>query len=117
MFDHGFRVAISSRVADIFAANAASNGMLTIEVPTEVLTELLSMTGCEIIIDLERQTLAVPERGLSFEFHVDTFRRHCLLSGLDPLTILMQRQSAAATYLQNSGLQRPEFRGLVPKHT
>jgi 3-isopropylmalate/(R)-2-methylmalate dehydratase small subunit len=46
--------------------------------------------GFELVIDLERQTVATANGSLAFGFEVDPFRRDCLLSGWDDIGLVLR---------------------------
>ncbi|WP_239056658.1 3-isopropylmalate dehydratase small subunit [Wenzhouxiangella limi] len=95
----GFRVVISSRVADIFRANALKNGLLAIEVDTDTHAWLLANPGAELSVDVEACTLTLPD-GQSIGFELDPFARTCLLEGVDALGYLLGQEEAIAAYEQ-----------------
>ena len=65
LMDFGFRVVISSEIADIFRNNALNIGLLSIVVPQSLHARLLELDGQEISVDLEACTLSVPGAGAS----------------------------------------------------
>lgn len=70
IYDAGFRAVISSYFADIFKGNALNNGLLPLQVPENVLQQLLKqiqeIPETEFIINLEQQELQVPVMELGF---------------------------------------------------
>jgi 3-isopropylmalate/(R)-2-methylmalate dehydratase small subunit len=95
----GFRVVISSRVADIFRANALKNGLLALEVDGETHAWLLANPGAEVSVDVERGRLALPG-GREVGFELDPFARTCLLEGVDALGYLLCQNEAISAYEQ-----------------
>ena len=93
----GFRVVISSRVADIFRANALKNGLLAIEVDADTHAWLMANPGSEIQVDVEACTLSLPD-GREIAFELDPFARTCLLEGVDALGYLLAQEDAIAAY-------------------
>lgn len=96
----GFRVVISSRLADIFRANALKNGLLAIEVDPETQAWLLANPGAQLCIDVERCTLTLPE-GRQVGFELDPFARTCLLEGMDALGYLLSQDEAISAFEQS----------------
>jgi 3-isopropylmalate/(R)-2-methylmalate dehydratase small subunit len=90
LHDFGVRVVISTKIADIFKANAAKNNVLPIIAPRDAHTWLMANPGTRIEIDLDRQRVEL-ETGPSFEFEIEPFAKHCLMSGTDPLGFLLGR--------------------------
>jgi len=93
----GFRVVISSRVADIFRANALKNGLLALEVDAETHAWLLAHPGAEVTVDVDRCQLELPE-GRKVSFDLDPFARTCLLEGVDALGYLLAQDEAIRAY-------------------
>lgn len=98
MADMGIRVVLAPSFGDIFAANAAKNGLLTVVLQQKQLDLLLGLPPeCEITVDLrtERVTTSL---GSSFAFDVDRFQKHCLVNGLDHIDLTLQMQDQIARY-------------------
>lgn len=95
----GFRVVISSRVADIFRANALKNGLLAIEVDADTHAWLLEHPGAEVSVDVAACTLGLPD-GRTIGFELDPFARTCLLEGVDALGYLLGQQAAISAFEQ-----------------
>ncbi len=88
--DFGFRVVISSDVADIYKSNSLKNGLLPVEVAAEIHHWLLDNPGSEVTVDLEEQTLLLPDQRI-VKFDIDQFARQCLLDGVDQLGHLLNQ--------------------------
>ena len=90
--DYGFRVMIAPSYADIFYNNCFKNGMLPIVLSDAQVDELFSRCakypGYKLTADLEKCVLT-DEHGLSLPIEVDSFRRHCLLNGLDDIGLTL----------------------------
>ena len=98
LVDAGFRAVVSTSFADIFHQNALKNALLPITVAPEVLDRLLAAgSGARVGVDLERQTLTLPDGGEA-DFPVDPFRKRCLLLGVDELGYLLQFGKEIAAY-------------------
>jgi len=99
--DMGFRTIIAPSYADIFYNNCFKNGMLPIVLPEETVKEIMSRAkerpGYQLTVDLENETIS-DEEGVVATFDVDTFRRHCLLEGLDDIGLTLQHADDIATY-------------------
>jgi 3-isopropylmalate/(R)-2-methylmalate dehydratase small subunit len=85
--DFGFRVIVSTKIADIFKSNALKNGIIPIEVSAEILADLMGTPGAEVCVDLQRCEISRPGRWKQ-SFEIDRFGRNCLLDGVDPLGFL-----------------------------
>lgn len=100
LYDFGIRVVIAPSFADIFRANAAKNGILTVEVTREFAAFLLESQmrapGLEVTIDLQAQALSAG--GITIEFPFDAFSRQCLLHGRDELDYLLSQMTEVEAY-------------------
>ncbi|MEP6344111.1 MAG: 3-isopropylmalate dehydratase small subunit [Maricaulaceae bacterium] len=92
--DYGFRVVISSEIADIFRNNSLKNGLLPIIIEKGAHEWLLDHPNEEVTVDLERQEVRLPKNGGTYNFEIDAFSRHCLMEGVDEMGYL-QAQDAA----------------------
>ena len=91
--DFGFRVILAPSYADIFFNNCFKNGILPIVLPRQTIDELFAAVvaneGYTLEVDLEQQTLCRPDAS-DIPFEVDSFRKHCLLNGLDDIGITLE---------------------------
>ena len=100
----GFRVVISSQIADIFKNNSQNVGLLPVVLEADQHASLLQMDGEEITVDLEQCKVfvrAADGAEQSWPFTIDPFARHCLLRGLDRFDFLNQAEDAIAAYEEN----------------
>ena len=96
--DYGFRVVISSEIADIFRSNAVKNGLLPIVVEPGVHQWLLDHPGEPVTVDLAARELRLSGNGGTHPFEVDDFSRHCLMEGVDEMGYLEGQADAIAAY-------------------
>ena len=101
LVDYGFRAIISTSFADIFRNNSLKNGLLPVVVGSEVhqaLFDTLSLDPeAEVIVDLEAQTLTLPD-GQAVPFPIDPFSRACLLQGVDEIGYVLNLDPVIAGY-------------------
>ena len=99
--DYGFRVVVAPSFADIFANNCLKNGLLTVVLTDEEIIELGRRTreieGYQATVDLEERRIT-DATGFSADFVIDEFQRHCLLNGLDDISLTLQHESEIAAY-------------------
>jgi 3-isopropylmalate/(R)-2-methylmalate dehydratase small subunit len=92
--DYGFDVIVAPSFADIFFNNSFKNGILPIVLPAETVDQLFQAVyvqkGYSLTVDLENQQLVQPD-GTTIAFDVDSFRKHCLLNGLDDIALTLQK--------------------------
>ena len=88
LYDRGFRAAIAPSFGDIFAANCLKNGVVPVRLPAEIIAGVLetleAQPGARVQVDLESQTVTLPD-GSTHPFEIDPFSRYCLLNGIDEL--------------------------------
>jgi len=101
LYDYGFRAVIAPSFGDIFFNNSFQNGFLPIVQPIELcetLRGLLEATpGAHLMIDLEAQTITVPD-GTSYDFTIDPFRKECLLAGTDEVRFTLGQEDKIAAF-------------------
>ncbi len=99
--DYGFRVIIAPSYADIFFNNCFKNGILPIVVDKKIVDQLFlevgAAEGYSLTVDLERQVIVKPD-GSTIAFEVDSFRKYCLLNGLDDIGITLQDADAIKAF-------------------
>jgi 3-isopropylmalate/(R)-2-methylmalate dehydratase small subunit len=104
LYDYGIRAVIAPSMGDIFMSNAAKNGLLTIILPAPAVTSMIEATlaapGLQIAVDLEAQTVAMPGSGeaVQHRFEIDSYRKQCLLSGLDELAYTLTQLERIETF-------------------
>lgn len=104
--DYGFQVLIAPTFADIFYNNCFKNGMLPIRLDEATVDELFrraAQPGYRLSIDLEKCQIT-DDAGLSIAFDVEPHRRHCLLNGLDDISLTLANQDKIAAYEAARGM-------------
>ncbi|MFK7886762.1 MAG: 3-isopropylmalate dehydratase small subunit [Gammaproteobacteria bacterium] len=99
LYDCGFRVVISTQIADIFRSNSQKNGIVPVIVDSDIHEWLLAHPDVAVTVDLEAMELRLPG-GRNVAFELDPFARHCLINGIDQLGYL-QQQDAAITQFES----------------
>ena len=99
--DFGIKCVISTDFADIFYSNSFKNGMLLIKVSPAELEKLMEDAergaNATLTVDLEKQEIAGPDGGI-IKFELDSFKKHCLLNGLDDIGLTLQKVEKIDTY-------------------
>ncbi|OQP34350.1 MULTISPECIES: 3-isopropylmalate dehydratase small subunit [Pantoea] len=100
--DFGFHVVIAPSFADIFYGNSFNNQLLPVRLSDEQVDEMFQLVaaqpGIRFTVDLEAQTVTAGDKVYSFE--IDSFRRHCMLNGLDSIGLTLQHEAAITDYEQ-----------------
>jgi len=101
--DFGFHVVIAPSFADIFYGNSFNNQLLPVKLSEEEVDELFRLVaaqpGISFTVDLEAQTVTAGDNVYSFE--LDSFRRHCMINGLDSIGLTLQHEASISQYEQN----------------
>jgi 3-isopropylmalate/(R)-2-methylmalate dehydratase small subunit len=107
--DYGFKAIIAPSFADIFRNNCGKIGLLLITLrPDEVdiLMQAAEQKPESVVkIDLEAQTVQLEGEEWSMHFDIDPFLKHCLLNGLDDISLTLQNDADIAAFEQ----RRPDF--------
>lgn len=104
LYDHGFRVVISSFYADIFKNNALNNGLLPVQLPEEFIQRLFSWLrenpALEITVDLPNQTVAIEGTDEVVKFDINNHKKTCLIQGFDDIDYLISQKDQVINYEQ-----------------
>jgi 3-isopropylmalate/(R)-2-methylmalate dehydratase small subunit len=102
IYDHGFRVVVSSFFADIFKNNALNNGLLPVQVSegflSALLKEIQSKPASEVKVDLEKQIITILSTGTTESFDINPYKKTCLLKGYDDIDYLMSIKDKIKRY-------------------
>jgi len=108
--DAGFRAVMAPSFADIFFNNCFKNGVLPIVLDAGVMdrqfAEVEANEGYRLKVDLDAQTITAPS-GEVIGFEVDAFRKHCLLNGLDDISLTLQHADDIRVYEQRQRAEAP----------
>ena len=93
---YGFKVVVSSFFADIFKGNALNNGVLPVMVSEAFLTGLFEAIQKDakttVTVDLAAQTIINNANGAKESFDINTYKKECLLNGLDDIDYLLSKK-------------------------
>jgi 3-isopropylmalate/(R)-2-methylmalate dehydratase small subunit len=104
----GFHAVIAPSFGDIFRNNSYQNGFLPVQLPENIVRQLLDRAenepGYRLTIDLEHQTVSDARDTLA-AFDIDPSVKHRLLNGLDDIGLTLQH----ATDIEAFEQRRPGF--------
>ncbi len=110
LLDFGIRCVIAPDFADIFYNNCFKNGILPIRLPQAQVDILMEDAGkganATVTVDLEAQEITRPD-GEKIHFELDSFRKHCLLNGLDDIGQTLQKEDRIASFEAKRGQAQP----------
>jgi 3-isopropylmalate/(R)-2-methylmalate dehydratase small subunit len=100
LLDHGFRVVVSSRFADIFRGNAGKGGLVTAQVEQFDVERIWGAVeadpALEVTVDLESRT--VSWAGQSAPFDIDDYTRWRLMEGLDDVDLTLRHEDLVTDF-------------------
>lgn len=100
--DYGIQAIIGSGFADIFANNSFNNQLLLVTLSEAEVDEMFRMVAAEpgmrFTVDLVNQQVLVGDKAWPFE--LDSFRRHCLINGLDSIGLTLQHDADISAWEQ-----------------
>lgn len=101
LLDFGIRCIVAPSFADIFFNNCFKNGILPVVLPQSqvdiLMADARNAATATLTVDLEAQTIA-RSNGETIAFEVDAFRKHCLLDGLDDISLTLQKEERIAAF-------------------
>ena len=110
LMDYGIKCVISTDFADIFYNNSFKNGMLLIKVGPEELDLLMDDAArganATVTVDLEAEEITGPDGGV-IKFEIDSFKKHCLLNGLDDIGLTMEKEDKIASFEESHKAAQP----------
>ncbi len=99
---YGFKVVISSFFADIFQNNALNNGILPIVTSEQFLQQLFNdienNPATTVTVDLVNQKVTNNASGKSESFDINSYKKNCLLNGLDDIDFLLSNKDKIESY-------------------
>ena len=108
--DFGIKCVIAPSFADIFYNNCFKNGILPIPLPQEQVDLLMKDAekgqNARMTIDLEKQEITTSD-GQVITFEIDSFKKHCLLNGLDDIGLTLQKAAEIDSFESTLAQSRP----------
>ena len=107
LLDFGITCVISSSFADIFYSNCFKNGILPIILDDEKIKELseYAKRKKEISIDLNEEKIIFGNS--EFKFKVDSFKKKCLLEGLDDISLSLKKSDKIKSFEKDLKVKKP----------
>jgi 3-isopropylmalate/(R)-2-methylmalate dehydratase small subunit len=107
LLDFGIKCVISPSFADIFYNNCFKNGMLPIVLDPKQVEELIKYSKKKetIEINLSEQKIKLGNKIINFE--IDTFKKKCLLNGLDDIALSLEKYEKISSYEKNIQKTKP----------
>jgi len=99
LLDFGIQCVIAPSFADIFYNNCFKNGILPIVLKNSEIDELLEFSKSpnnSATVNLPKQEVQFGEK--IFKFEIDSFKKHCLIEGLDDIGLTLQKSQKIANF-------------------
>jgi 3-isopropylmalate/(R)-2-methylmalate dehydratase small subunit len=113
LMDYGFRCVIAPSFADIFFNNSFKNGFLPVVLSEAEVDRLFhechAFPGFRLVVDLDRQTVSTVDGSRVTSFQVDAFRKHCLLNGLDEISLTLRHADKIRAFEEKRKAQHPWY--------
>ena len=111
LLDMGLKSVIAPSFSDIFSGNAFKNGIVAVVLPQEAIDRLVEVAKTDTVtVDLETMTVTTAFQD-RFVFEMDSFRRQCLMEGLDEIGLTLARDTAISKYESGVAEHRPWMSG------
>lgn len=98
--DFGFKAVIAPSFADIFYGNSFNNQLLPVKLPEQQIDALFDYfthhIAATMTVDLEQLQIEAGQQ--QYHFEIDSFRRHCMLNGLDSIGLTLQHEASISQY-------------------
>ena len=108
--DFGIRCVISTSFADIFYSNCFKNGILPIKLSQSDVDKLMDDAergaNATVSVDLDAQEIKGPDGG-TISFEIDAHKKHCLLNGLDDISLTLEKQTSIDTFEAKQAESQP----------
>ncbi|MFM7083971.1 MAG: 3-isopropylmalate dehydratase small subunit [Hyphomicrobium sp.] len=110
LYDFGIRCVIAPDYADIFYNNCFQNGILPIKLSQSDVDQLMECAEKNpkvgFTVDLEKQDILYAQTK-RIKFEIDSFRKHCLLNGLDSIGLTLQKIKEIEKFEKTTAILRP----------
>ena len=105
--DFGIKCVISASFADIFYNNCFKNGMLPIILDQKNINELIQYAERKEIIEINLSEQQIKFGNNKINFDIDSFKKRCLLEGLDDIDISLEKSKKISSYEANIIKNKP----------
>lgn len=93
IYDHGFKVVVSSFFADIFKNNSLNNGLLPVQVSEAFLQTIFDTVeakpATEIEVNLEEQRISIGGTDHAESFEINPYKKECMINGYTDIDYLI----------------------------
>jgi 3-isopropylmalate/(R)-2-methylmalate dehydratase small subunit len=98
LLDFGIKCVIAPSFADIFYNNCFKNGILPIALDEKNIQELTEYSKREQDIEIKLESQEILFGNKNFKFTLDTFKKKCLIEGLDDIALSLEKSVNIQNY-------------------
>ena len=98
LLDFGIKCVISPSFADIFYNNCFKNGILPIILDKKKIEELVQYSERKENIEINLTEQEIKFGNKRIKFTIDSFKKECLLNGLDDIAISLEKSEKISSY-------------------
>ena len=107
LLDFGIKVIVSESFADIFYNNCFKNGILPIITDEHTIKELAEYSTRKEDIEIKLQEQEIIYGNKSHKFKLDSFKKKCLLEGLDDIALSLEKIKAIESFENKLNHNKP----------
>ena len=98
LLDFGIKCVIAPSFADIFYSNCFKNGILPIVIDEKNIQELAEYSKRKEEIEIKIDSQEILFGNKIFEFNLDSFKKKCLMEGLDDIALSLEKLANIQDY-------------------
>jgi len=98
LLDFGIKCVVAPSFADIFYNNCFKNGILPIVLDEKNIQELAEYSKREQTIEIKIESQEILFGNKTFKFDLDSFKKKCLMEGLDDITLSLEKLTNIKDY-------------------
>ena len=107
LLDFGIKCVISVSFADIFYNNCFKNGVLPIILDQKNVNELIQYAERKEAVEINLSEQQIKFGNNKINFDMDSFKKRCLLEGLDDIDISLEKSKKISSYEENIMKKKP----------
>ncbi len=107
LLDFGIKCIISASFADIFHNNCFKNGILPIILDQKNIDELIQYAERKEVVEINLSEQQIKFGNNKINFDIDSFKKRCLLEGLDDIDISLEKSKKISSYEKNIMKKKP----------
>ena len=107
LLDFGIKCVISVSFADIFYNNCFKNGVLPIILDQKNVNELIQYAERKEAVEINLSEQQIKFGNNKINFDLDSFKKRCLLEGLNDIDISLEKSKKISSYEENIMKKKP----------